>query len=37
MLINISEDEFDDVIRVHLNGTFTVYRAAAAVKEKPNA
>ncbi len=34
MLFNMSEDEFDDVIRVHLKGTFTVYRAAAAVMRK---
>jgi NAD(P)-dependent dehydrogenase (short-subunit alcohol dehydrogenase family) len=30
----MSEDEFDDVVRVHLKGTFTVYRAAAAVMRK---
>jgi NAD(P)-dependent dehydrogenase (short-subunit alcohol dehydrogenase family) len=34
MLFNMSEDEFDDVVRVHLKGTFTVYRAAAAVMRK---
>jgi NAD(P)-dependent dehydrogenase (short-subunit alcohol dehydrogenase family) len=34
MLFNMSEDEFDDVIRVHLKGTFTVYRAASAVMRK---
>ena len=34
MLFNMSEEEFDDVIRVHLKGTFTVYRAAAAVMRK---
>ena len=30
----MSEDEFDDVVRVHLKGTFTVYRAASAVMRK---
>ncbi|HYN34324.1 MAG TPA: SDR family oxidoreductase [Ilumatobacteraceae bacterium] len=34
MLFNMSEEEFDDVVRVHLKGTFTVYRAAAAVMRK---
>jgi NAD(P)-dependent dehydrogenase (short-subunit alcohol dehydrogenase family) len=34
MLFNMSEDEFDAVIRVHLKGTFTVYRAASAVMRK---
>ena len=34
MLFNMTEDEFDDVIRVHLKGTFTVYRAAAAIMRK---
>jgi NAD(P)-dependent dehydrogenase (short-subunit alcohol dehydrogenase family) len=34
MLFNMSEDEFDEVVRVHLKGTFTVYRAAAAVMRK---
>jgi NAD(P)-dependent dehydrogenase (short-subunit alcohol dehydrogenase family) len=34
MLFNMSEDEWDAVIRVHLKGTFTVYRAAAAVMRK---
>jgi len=34
MLFNMSEAEFDDVVRVHLKGTFTVYRAAAAVMRK---
>ena len=34
MLFNMSEEEFDDVIRVHLKGTFTVYRAASAVMRK---
>ena len=31
MLFNMTEEEWDDVLRVHLKGTFTVYRAAAAV------
>lgn len=31
MLFNMSEDEWDDVVRVHLKGTFTVFRHAAAV------
>ncbi len=34
MLFNMGEDEFDDVVRVHLKGTFTVYRAASAVMRK---
>ncbi|TVR26233.1 MAG: SDR family oxidoreductase [Ilumatobacter sp.] len=34
MLFNMTEDEFDDVIRVHLKGTFTVFRAASAVMRK---
>ena len=34
MLFNMSEDEFDDVIRVHLKGTFTVFKAAAAIMRK---
>jgi NAD(P)-dependent dehydrogenase (short-subunit alcohol dehydrogenase family) len=34
MLFNMSEDEFDEVVRVHLKGTFTVYRAASAVMRK---
>ena len=34
MLFNMSEEEFDDVIRVHLKGTFTLYRAASAVMRK---
>lgn len=34
MLFNMSEEEFDDVVRVHLKGTFTVYRAASAVMRK---
>lgn len=34
MLFNMTEAEFDDVVAVHLKGTFTVYRAAAAVMRK---
>ena len=34
MLFNMSEDEFDAVVRVHLKGTFTVFRAASAVMRK---
>jgi NAD(P)-dependent dehydrogenase (short-subunit alcohol dehydrogenase family) len=34
MLFNMAEDEFDDVVRVHLKGTFTVFRAASAVMRK---
>lgn len=34
MLFNMSEEEFDDVVRVHLKGTFTLYRAASAVMRK---
>jgi len=34
MLFNMTEDEFDDVVRVHLKGTFTVFRAASAVMRK---
>lgn len=34
MLFNMSEEEFDDVVRVHLKGTFTVYRNAAAIMRK---
>jgi len=34
MLFNMSEEEFDDVVRVHLKGTFTVYRAASAIMRK---
>jgi NAD(P)-dependent dehydrogenase (short-subunit alcohol dehydrogenase family) len=34
MLFNMAEEEWDDVVRVHLKGTFTVYRAAAAVMRK---
>ena len=34
MLFNMSESEWDDVVRVHLKGTFTVFRAAMAVMRK---
>jgi NAD(P)-dependent dehydrogenase (short-subunit alcohol dehydrogenase family) len=34
MLFNMSEDEFDSVIAVHLKGHFNVYRHASAVMRK---
>ncbi|MBT5904550.1 MAG: SDR family oxidoreductase [Acidimicrobiaceae bacterium] len=34
MLFNMSEDEFDHVVGVHLKGHFTLYKAAAAVMRK---
>jgi NAD(P)-dependent dehydrogenase (short-subunit alcohol dehydrogenase family) len=34
MLFNMTEDEWDSVIRVHLKGHFTVYRAASAIMRK---
>lgn len=34
MLFNMEESEWDDVVRVHLKGTFTLYRAASAVMRK---
>lgn len=34
MLFNMAEDEWDPVIATHLKGTFTVFRAAAAVMRK---
>ncbi len=34
MLFNMTEDEWDDVVRVHLKGTFTIFRAASAVMRK---
>ncbi len=34
MLFNMSEDEWDAVVAVHLKGHFTVFRAAAAVMRK---
>jgi len=34
MLFNMAEEEWDPVIATHLKGTFTVFRAAAAVMRK---
>jgi NAD(P)-dependent dehydrogenase (short-subunit alcohol dehydrogenase family) len=34
MLFNMSEEEFDEVVRVHLKGHFTVYRYASAIMRK---
>jgi len=34
MLFNMSEEEWDSVIATHLKGTFTVFRAAAAVMRR---
>jgi NAD(P)-dependent dehydrogenase (short-subunit alcohol dehydrogenase family) len=34
MLFNMTEDEWDGVIATHLKGTFTVFRAAAALMRK---
>lgn len=34
MLFNMTEEEWDDVVRVHLKGTFTLFRHAAAVMRK---
>ena len=34
MLFNMTDEEFDDVVRVHLRGHFNVYRAASAVMLK---
>jgi NAD(P)-dependent dehydrogenase (short-subunit alcohol dehydrogenase family) len=34
MLFNMTEDEWDGVVETHLKGTFTVFRAAAAVMRK---
>jgi len=34
MLFNMTEDEWDDVVRVHLKGTFTIFRHASAVMRK---
>jgi NAD(P)-dependent dehydrogenase (short-subunit alcohol dehydrogenase family) len=34
MLFNMAEDEWDDVVRVHLKGTFTIFRAASALMRK---
>ena len=36
MLFNMAEDEWDDVVRVHLKGTFTIFRAASALMRKQN-
>ena len=36
MLFNMTEDEFDDVVRVHLKGTFTLFRHASALMRKQN-
>jgi NAD(P)-dependent dehydrogenase (short-subunit alcohol dehydrogenase family) len=34
MLFNMGEDEWDAVVRVHLKGHFTVFRAASAIMRK---
>ena len=34
MLFNMSEEEWDDVIRVHMKGTFTVFKSASAYMRK---
>jgi NAD(P)-dependent dehydrogenase (short-subunit alcohol dehydrogenase family) len=34
MLFNMTEEEWDDVVRVHLKGTFTIFRAASALMRK---
>lgn len=34
MLFNMTEEEFDSVVRVHLKGHFTVYRHASAIMRK---
>jgi len=34
MLFNMSEDEFDEVVGVHLKGHFTLYKAASAAMRK---
>jgi NAD(P)-dependent dehydrogenase (short-subunit alcohol dehydrogenase family) len=34
MLFNMTEDEWDDVVRVHLKGTFTIFRHASALMRK---
>jgi NAD(P)-dependent dehydrogenase (short-subunit alcohol dehydrogenase family) len=36
MLFNMSEDEWDEVVRVHLKGTFTLFRHASALMRKQN-
>lgn len=37
MLFNMTEDEWDPVVATHLKGTFTVFRAAAAVMRRQRA
>jgi NAD(P)-dependent dehydrogenase (short-subunit alcohol dehydrogenase family) len=37
MLFNMSEEEFDEVVRVHLKGHFTIFRAATEVMRKQGA
>jgi NAD(P)-dependent dehydrogenase (short-subunit alcohol dehydrogenase family) len=34
MLFNMTEEEWDDVVRVHLKGTFSLFRHASAVMRK---
>jgi NAD(P)-dependent dehydrogenase (short-subunit alcohol dehydrogenase family) len=34
MLFNMTEDEWDEVVRVHLKGTFTLFRNASALMRK---
>ena len=34
MLFNMTEDEWDEVVRVHLKGTFTLFRHASALMRK---
>ncbi len=34
MLFNMTEDEWDDVVRVHLKGTFSIFRHASALMRK---
>src|SRR5919109_852251 len=34
MLFNMAEDEWDDVVRVHLKGTFSIFRHASALMRK---
>jgi NAD(P)-dependent dehydrogenase (short-subunit alcohol dehydrogenase family) len=37
MLFNMAENEWDPVVETHLKGTFTVFRAAAAIMRKQEA
>jgi NAD(P)-dependent dehydrogenase (short-subunit alcohol dehydrogenase family) len=37
MLFNMAEDEWDPVVETHLKGTFTVFRAAAAIMRRQEA